>query len=61
MGQKELLSYSTVVDPRTVDQTSEKTTIEVSTATWQELNRRKRGPGDTFDAVIRRLLAESEE
>lgn len=40
---------------------SETTTIEVSRETWRELNLRKEGPGDTFDAVVSRLLEESEE
>lgn len=36
--------------------TAETTTIEVRTETWQELNQLKEGPGDTFDAVVTRLL-----
>lgn len=36
---------------------SDTTTIEIRRETWQELNRRKRGPGDTFDDVVSRLLA----
>jgi predicted CopG family antitoxin len=35
---------------------SEKTTIQISTETWRELNLRKESPSDTFDAVIQRLL-----
>lgn len=35
---------------------SEKTNIEVTLRTWQDLNRRKRGPGESFDDVIQRLL-----
>lgn len=38
---------------------SETTTIEVTVETWQELNQRKQGPSDTFDAVITRLLDQS--
>lgn len=33
--------------------------IRVTDETWSELNRRKR-PGDSFDDVIQRLLAEAE-
>jgi len=33
------------------------TTIKVSRDTWKELNREKE-PGDSFDDVLRRLLAE---
>jgi hypothetical protein len=36
------------------------TTIEVKVGTWQELNQQKR-PGDSFDDVIQRLLAEERE
>lgn len=36
------------------------TSIQVSRDTWRELNARKRGPDDTFDDVIQRLLAETE-
>lgn len=35
---------------------SDTTTIEIRRDTWQELNRRKEGPGDTFDDVVTRLL-----
>jgi hypothetical protein len=35
----------------------EKTSIEVSLKTWQDLNQRKRRPGESFDDVIQRLLA----
>jgi len=35
------------------------TTVEVKTATWRELNRRK-DPGDSFDDVISRLLEETD-
>lgn len=31
-------------------------TVRVALDTWKRLNRIKRGPGDTFDKVIRRLL-----
>lgn len=33
------------------------TTIQISTETWQELNRRKE-PGQSFDDVIQELLAQ---
>lgn len=35
---------------------AEKTNIEVYNETWRRLNSRKRGPNDTFDDVISRLL-----
>jgi predicted CopG family antitoxin len=34
----------------------EKTNIEVTTDVWHELNTRKRGPSDSFDDVLRRVL-----
>ena len=37
------------------------TTIEIRTETWQELNRQKEGPGDTFDAVVTRLLQAADD
>lgn len=37
------------------------TTIKISRETWRELNHRKRGPGDTFDDVVQRLLADDED
>jgi predicted CopG family antitoxin len=37
------------------------TTIKISRETWRELNHRKRGPGDTFDDVVQRLLAAEED
>jgi predicted CopG family antitoxin len=40
---------------------SEKTTIQISTETWRELNLRKESPSDTFDAVIQRLLDPSDD
>jgi len=36
------------------------TTIQISRETWAELNSEKENPGDSFDDVIRRLLAEDE-
>lgn len=39
---------------------SETTTIQVTEDTWRELNGRKE-PGETFDDVLQRLLAESDE
>jgi predicted CopG family antitoxin len=36
----------------------EKTSIEVSLETWQDLNQRKRRPGESFDDVIQRLLGD---
>lgn len=38
---------------------AEYTTINVKPETWKQLNARK-NPGDSFDDVIQRLLAESE-
>lgn len=38
----------------------ETTNVEVKRDTWRELNARKRGPNDTFDDVIRRMLDETE-
>ena len=40
---------------------SEKTTIQISTETWRELNLRKESPSDTFDAVIQRMLEPTDE
>lgn len=37
---------------------AEKTSIEVSLETWQNLNQRKRRPGESFDDVIQRLLTD---
>jgi predicted CopG family antitoxin len=34
--------------------------IRVTTETWRELNQRKQ-PGDSFEDVLRRLLAEEQE
>lgn len=34
----------------------EKTNIEVFLDTWRRLNSLKRGPGDSFDDVINRLI-----
>lgn len=39
---------------------AEKTTIQVSMDTWRQLNARKRGPNETFDDVLQRLLNETE-
>lgn len=36
------------------------TTIKISRETWRELNRRKRGPEETFDDVVQRLLGADE-
>lgn len=36
-----------------------KTTIKVKNETWKQLNRQKE-PGDTFDDVIERLLADEQ-
>jgi predicted CopG family antitoxin len=35
------------------------TTIEIHSSTWRQLNARK-NPGDSFDDVISRLLAEKD-
>jgi predicted CopG family antitoxin len=35
------------------------TTVEVKTETWKQLNERKE-PGDSFDDVISKMLAETE-
>lgn len=32
------------------------TTIQVSMDTWRRLNSRKKGPNETFDDVLQRLL-----
>ena len=32
------------------------TTIQVSKELWRELNQRKKGPGDTFEDVIWKLV-----
>jgi len=34
--------------------------ISVSGETWQQLNARKREPGETFDDVVQRLLSDSD-
>jgi len=34
------------------------TKITVSEKTWQDLNARKRQPGETFDDVVQRLLSD---
>jgi hypothetical protein len=34
--------------------------IKVSGETWQELNARKREPGETFNDVVQRLLTEDD-
>jgi hypothetical protein len=34
--------------------------LKVSAETWQELNARKREPGETFDDVVQRLLTEDD-
>ena len=34
------------------------TTIQISRETWARLNAEKENPGDSFDDVIQRLLAE---
>lgn len=39
---------------------AETTTIEIKTDTWRELNAQKE-PGDSFDDVVRRLLAGDED
>jgi hypothetical protein len=36
------------------------TKISVSGETWQQLNARKREPGETFDDVVQRLLSDSD-
>jgi len=36
------------------------TKITVSEKTWQDLNARKRQPGETFDDVVQRLLSDSD-
>jgi len=36
------------------------TTIQISRETWARLNSEKENPGDSFDDVIQRLLAEDE-
>lgn len=38
---------------------ADKTTIEIKTETWRQLNGRKQ-PGDSFDDVITRLLETSD-
>lgn len=42
----------------TPNMTGETTTIEIKRETWQRLNQKKKGPGDSFDEVIQRLLAD---
>jgi predicted CopG family antitoxin len=37
---------------------TETTNIEVSRETWRALNRLKNGPGESFDDVVSRLVAE---
>ena len=36
------------------------TTIQIQRETWRRLNQRKRGPNETFDDVIQRLLDEDD-
>lgn len=38
----------------------ETTTIQISVGTWQRLNQRKKGPDETFDDVLQRLLDETQ-
>jgi len=37
------------------------TTIQVSMDTWRRLNARKKGPNETFNDVLQRLLDSTEE
>jgi predicted CopG family antitoxin len=38
----------------------ETTTIEIEKSTWKSLNARKMVPGESFNDVVNRLLAEDE-
>lgn len=38
----------------------ESTTIQISRETWRRLNGRKKGPNETFDDVLERLLDETQ-
>jgi predicted CopG family antitoxin len=37
------------------------TSIQIGRETWRRLNGRKRGPDETFDDVLQRLLDETED